>query len=134
MTPILPVPGAPVQFRRRRIDDVQDRHTGGLSHRIVPAMRGVARHGDRAAARALKALDAAQQPGQRVGVAARLVDRAVRHPRVGPQHGGDMVLIARRRRQLGEPHHELRARQRAHAAKHAQHPDIAVHAAALAAS
>ena len=52
-------------------------------------------------------------------------DRPVRHPRVGPQHGRDVVLIARCRRQQREPHHELGARQRAHAAEHTQHPVIA---------
>ena len=111
----------PAQLRRRGIDDMQDRHLRRIAHGIVPAVRGVARDGDRAAARALKALDAVQQPGQRIRLAARLRDRSVRHPRVGPQHRRDMVLVARRRRQLREPHHELCAGQRAHAAKHAQH-------------
>jgi hypothetical protein len=120
------------QLHRSCIDDVQDRHAGVRAHRVVPAVRGVARDGDRAAAGPLKAIDAAQQPGQRIGGTARIGDCAVRHPRIGPQHGGDMVLIARGRRQLREPHHEVRARQRAHAAEYAQH--FVIHAAALAAS
>ncbi len=113
------------------IDDVQDRDAGRIAHGVVPAVRRVARDGDRAAAGAFQPFDAAQQPGQRISATLQPAHRAVRHARVGPQYGGNMILIARCWRQQRQPDHELSARQRAHAAQHAQHLPVAVHAASI---
>ena len=45
-----------------------------------------------------------------------------------------MILIARRRREQRQPNHELRARQRAHAAQDTEYLVYVVHHQALASS
>ena len=74
----------PPELRGGGIDDMQDRQMGCVAHRVVPAVCGVAWDGDRSAAGPLKSLDAAQQPGQRIGTAAETTDRPVRHPWIRP--------------------------------------------------
>jgi len=107
-----------------RIDDVQHGNARSGRHILVPAMRGVAGNGDRAAPGGYQPVNPAQQPRQRVGAAGEFSPRAVGHTRVGPEYGRDMILIARRRRQKGQPQHELRAGQWPHAAQYAQNPVI----------
>ncbi len=46
---------------------------------------------------------------------------AVRNPRVGPQDGRNVILVASRWRQQGQAQHEMGARQRTHAAQDAKY-------------
>jgi hypothetical protein len=63
---------------------------------------------------------AVHQRGQRIRARPQPRGVAVRHARVGPQHGGDVVLVAFRRGEQRETGHEMRAGERTHAAEHAE--------------
>ena len=103
------------------VDDVQDRGAGGVLHLVEPAVRGVAGDGDGAAVGMAQAGDAAQQPGQRVLAAGQFAAGAIRDAGIGPEHGGDVVLVAPGGCQQRQAQHELCTGQRPHAAEHAKH-------------
>ena len=94
--------------------------TRGGGHPVVPDMHGVAGDDDGAATGGFQALDSPQQPRQWIGAARPQRVAAVGDSRVGPEYGGDMVLVFRGLCQQGQAQHELRAGQRAHPAQHPQ--------------
>ena len=102
------------------IDDVQDREPGCGAHALDPGVGGVAGHGNGTASGRLEPSDAAEQGGQGIFCALDAREQPGRYPRVGPENGRDVVLVAGGRGKECEAQHELRAGERAHAAEHSQ--------------
>ena len=103
------------------IGDVEHDHPGFTLQRVVPKMRGIARHGDAGRAGLSEYSQAAQQLRQGRLALAQDAARAIGYLRHRVDDQRQVILIALRRRLLDDFGHEIDGRHGPHAAEDSDH-------------